>query len=167
MDLWDADLVAVKAATLADCFTACAATAGCGAFTLVASWGECYLKTASGWRRQSLKGAQSVVVVPCNKTSAAVSAAPAPAGRKGRRLAAADATSLRPLALPVCAYGSGLNFVGSWSPAGRKVRRPAGAHALPPRMGGWRGQTAHVLAGLKHTPPLNLQCSARATWWHP
>lgn len=122
VDLWDADITTVKAKTLADCFSACAATAGCGAFTLVASWGECYLKSAKGFSRQSLKGAQSVVVVPCKKASAASSATSQTAGHPGRRLAGADAASLRPLALPGCAYGTSLNFVGSWAPADRKVR---------------------------------------------
>ncbi|KAL4458163.1 hypothetical protein ABPG75_013028 [Micractinium tetrahymenae] len=120
VDLWDADLKTVKATTQAECFCACAATASCGAFTLVAAWGECYLKTASGWTRQTLKGAQSVVVVPCKQASTAGRTTKKAHRHSGRRLAAAQATSPRSLPLPACAYGSDLNFIGSWGPASRK-----------------------------------------------
>lgn len=114
MNYFGGDLDKVPAGGWDECLAACRANPACGAATLVqATWGGCYLKRPSGWQRRALPAAQSQVLC-----SAPEQPQQQPAAQR-RRLAAIN--SARPLPLPPCSFGVGLNFFGSW--AGTKVHK--------------------------------------------
>ena len=63
-----------KGEALEECRTACAAQAGCAAFSVLER--SCALKDIAGWQREAAPGAQSVVICPKPFPTADISPSP-------------------------------------------------------------------------------------------